>query len=307
MPTLPFAERLYYEDACCDEPRGLEFAAVVTEIRELARVEGRPVFQVALDRTAFYPTGGGQPHDTGVLVATARSGAVLEAPVTDVVEDDAGEVWHATAKPIQSGTEVVGRVDAERRRDHMQQHSGQHLLSAIAAREFGAATVGFHLGRMDTTVDLAMPLLSAEQMKVLQQRANDVVMRALPVTQRWVGRDEAEALLAAGVLPKLPLRAGDLRVVSIAGVDQNACGGTHVRSTAEIGPVLLRRVERVRGNSRLSFVCGGRALAAATADWKLLTGLAGTLSTGVAELAERVLKMQAEVAEARRRAKTETR
>ena len=122
MPMPQVAERLYYV-----EPSRLEFTATVTEIRELARGEGRPLFQMALDRTAFYPTGGGQPFDTGVLVATARSGAVLEAPVTDVCEDEAGEVWHTTVKPLQPGAEVTGRVDAQRRRDHMQQHSGQHL------------------------------------------------------------------------------------------------------------------------------------------------------------------------------------
>ena len=132
MAAFHVAERLYY-----DEPLRLEFTAAVTEIRELARVEGKPLFQVALDRTAFFSTGGGQPHDTGVLVATARSGAVLEAPVTAVSEDEAGEVWHTTVKPLQPGTEVVGRVDAERRRDHMQQHSGQHLLSAVGCVNWG--------------------------------------------------------------------------------------------------------------------------------------------------------------------------
>ncbi|GAA3756501.1 alanyl-tRNA editing protein [Terriglobus aquaticus] len=295
-------ERLYYADSSL-----LEFSATVTEIRELARVEGKPVFQVALDRTAFYPTGGGQPHDTGVLVATARSGAVLEAPVTDVVEDEAGEVWHTTAKPLQPGTEVTGRVDAERRRDHMQQHSGQHLLSAIAARAWGAATVGFHLGELDTTVDLAVPLLTAEQVAMLQQQANDAVMQAMSVTQRWIGREEAEGLLAAGVLRKLPPRAGDLRVVTIAGLDENACGGTHVANTAAIGPVLLRKVEKIRGNSRVRFVCGGRALRAATADWAQLSEIASSLSTAPASLRERVAKMQAEIAEARRQAKDQAR
>ena len=291
-------ERLYYADSSL-----LEFAAVVTEIRELARVEGRPVFQVALDRTAFYPTGGGQPHDTGVLVATARSGAVLEAPITAVTEDEAGEVWHTTAKPLQPGTEVTGRVDAERRRDHMQQHSGQHLLSAVARRELGAATVGFHLGTAETTIDLAVPLLSAEQVAVLQGKTNELVMHALPVTQRWIPRDEAEALLAAGVLPKLPPRVGDLRVVTIEGVDQNACGGTNVGNTAAIGPVLLRRVEKTKGRSRLSFVCGERALQAATADWALLSELAGALSTSTSDVPERVARMQKEIAEGRRRDK----
>ena len=258
----PVAERLYYDQPLGDEPLQLEFTAAVTEIRELARMDGKPVFQVALDRTAFYPTGGGQPHDTGVLLATARSGAVLEAPVTDVSEDETGEVWHTTAKPLQPGTAITGRVHAERRRDHMQQHTGQHLLSAVVARELGAATVGFRLGAVETTVDLAVPALTADALGRLQQQVNRVVMQAVPVTQRWVERSEAEALLAAGVLRKLPERAGALRIVSIAGVDENACGGTHVSHTAGIGPILLRAVEKVRGNSRLAFLCGDRALQA---------------------------------------------
>lgn len=301
----PVAERMYY-----GESSPLEFAAVVTEIRELSRVEGKPVFQVALDRTAFYPTSGGQPFDTGVLIATARSGAVLEAPVTDVTEDEAGEVWHTTAKPLQPGTEVVGRVDAGRRRDHMQQHSGQHLLSAVAAREFGAATAGFHLGEAVSTVDLTLPSLGAEDMAQLEAWVNDVVMQALPVTQRVILRSEAEALLARGVLRKLPPREGDLRVVSIgtAGeVDQNACGGTHVETTAALGPVLLRRTERVRGNTRVTFVCGGRALRAAREDAVLLAGLAAGLSTAPAQLPERIAKMQEEIKAARKLLKQQAR
>ena len=295
MPMPQVAERLYY-----DEPSRLEFTATVTEIRELARVEGRPLVQMALDRTAFYPTGGGQPFDTGVLVATARSGAVLEAPVTDVCEDEAGEVWHTTVKPLQPGAELAGRVDAQRRRDHRQQHSGQHLLSAVAAREFGAATVGFHLGNPTSTVDLGMATIAPEQLADLQNKVNAAVMQAVPVTQRWVSREEAEAMLANGALRKLPPRAGDLRIVTIAGIDENACGGTHVSHTAEIGPVLLRRVEKVRGNSRVSFVCGNRALSAASADWSLLTGLANSLSSAPLQVPERVAKMQAELSAARR-------
>lgn len=290
VPLAKVAERLYYGEA-----QRLEFTAVVTEIRELSRIEGKPLFQIALDRTAFYPTGGGQPHDTGVLIATARSGTVLEAPVVDVSQDDAGEVWHTTVKPLQPGTEIVGRVDAERRRDHMQQHSGQHLLSAVALRELGAATVGFHLGKTEATVDLTVASLSDEQLDRLQAQVNEAVMLALPVTQRWVGRDEAEQLFAEGVLRKLPERAGDLRIVSIAGVDENACGGTHVGRTSEIGAVLLRGVERVRGNSRVTFVCGGRALRAATADWRLLAGVAKTLSTSLMLVPERVQKLQDEL------------
>ena len=306
MPLFEIAERIYHNDQS-----RLEFTATVTEIRELARVHGKPLFQIALDRTAFYPTGGGQPHDTGVLVATARSGAVLEAPVTDVSEDEAGEVWHTTAKPLQTGTEVTGRVDAARRRDHMQQHTGQHLLSAIAAREFGAATVGFHLGDVVSTVDLTVAALNAEELSLLEDRVNDAVMNALPIWPRVIARAEADALLQRGVLRKLPPREGDLRVVSIghtgSELDQNACGGTHVATTAAIGPVLLRKTERVRGNTRITFVCGGRALRAAREDAALLSALAAGLSTAPAQLPERVTKMQEEIKAARKLAKEQAR
>ena len=296
------AERLYYADSDV-----LEFEAEVTEVRELARVEGKPVFQLALQRTAFYPTGGGQPFDTGVLIATARSGATLDAVVTDVTEDESGEVWHTTEKPLQPGTVVAGRVDAFGRRDDMQQHTGQHLISAVAWRAMGLRTVGFHLGPVVSTVDLTAPSLSSEELAKLTDLVNDTVMQALPVWQRMVSRDEAERLLATGVLPKLPERDGSLRVVSMgatgAELDQNACGGTHVQNTAAIGPVLLRRTERVRGNTRVTFVCGGRALQAVQADAKLLQELASALSVGTPQLLDRVSKMQAEIRAMRREQK----
>ena len=142
---------MYLEDS-----KTLSFNAKVTDIREFARKDGVQVWHVALDRTAFYPEGGGQPWDLGVLRATSRSGTPLEVPVEEVTEDEAGEVWHSVRKPLPAGTAVEGTVDGERRLDHRQQHSGQHLLSAVLADEWGARTVGFHLGDKDTTVDLAV-------------------------------------------------------------------------------------------------------------------------------------------------------
>lgn len=251
------AERLYYR-----EQNLLEFAAEITEIRELARVDGKPVFQVALDRTAFCPESGGQPFDTGSLAATARSGTVLQAPVTAVQEDESGEIWHTTAKPLQPGTAVRGQVDGERRRDHMQQHSGQHLLSAIFQRELGMVTVSFHLGVEVSTIDI-VGALTEPQMECIERLANEAIGASLPVSQRIVPGHEAERMLAEGLLRKLPARVGDLRLIEIEGLDRNACGGTHVAATAEIGTLLLRGTETVRGNTRVSFVCGARALAAA--------------------------------------------
>jgi alanyl-tRNA synthetase len=283
------ADRIYY-----DEPATLEFTAEVTAIREVARVDGRQVWQIALDRTAFYPTSGGQPFDTGKLTATARSGAVLEAPITAVEEDDAGEVWHTTQKPLQEGTAVQGAVDASRRRDHMQQHTGQHLLSAILLRDCEAKTVSFHLGADTSTIDLDVDSLSAEQLSRAESAANAVIAAALPVSIRSVSSAEAEAMLAEGLLRKLPPREGNIRLIEIPGIDLNACGGTHVATTAEIGPLLLRETERVRGNLRLSFVCGDRAIAAARSDFQTLSALAQSLSTGTGEIAGSLARMQAE-------------
>src|ERR1700760_3610789 len=135
------ADRLYYADSALTE-----FTATVTDIREHSRTDGASLWQGALDRSSFFPTSGGQPHDTGTLIATAPSGARLEAPVVDVEEDEQGEVWHLTPKPLLAGTQVEGRIDLDRRLDHMQQHSGQHLLSALFYQELRALTVSFHLG-----------------------------------------------------------------------------------------------------------------------------------------------------------------
>ena len=284
------ADRIYY-----DAPGQLAFTATVTAIREVARVDGRQVWQIALDRTAFYPESGGQPFDTGLLIATARSGASLEVLITDVQEDEAGEVWHTTGKPLQEGTEVRGVVDAERRHDHMQQHSGQHLLSAVLWRDRQLKTVSFHLGPEVCTIDLEGGALAEEELATVEAAVNAVVAEALPVSTHYVSTDEAQAMLQDGRLRKLPPRQGPIRLIEIPGIDLNACGGTHVATTAAIGPVLLRRLERVRGAVRLQFLCGTRALRAARADHEGLSALAHSLSTGTAEVQGSVTRLQADL------------
>jgi alanyl-tRNA synthetase len=276
------AERLYY-----DAPT-LEFTARVADIRLESRAGGEALWQVALDRTAFYPEGGGQPWDTGVLVATAKSGAVLEVAVERVEEDEAGEVWHAVRKPLVEGTEIVGRVDAERRMDHAQQHSGQHLLSAVFLRELGAKTVGFRLGAEVVTIDLAVEKLGDEEIARVEAAANRVVYEDRALRAGWVSREEAEAMLARGDLRKLPERAGPMRIVEMEGVEFNACGGTHVASTGAIGGILVRRVEKVKQGQRVEFVCGLRAVRAARVDYERLSGVAKMLSVGAGDVAGRV-------------------
>jgi len=235
-------ERLYYGDAYL-----ARFSARVAEA--IPAGSGRPG-GVVLDRTAFYPTSGGQPHDTGLLAGRR---------VVDVAEADEAVV-HVLDGPDPSGglvpgDEVEGEVDWERRFDHMQQHTAQHLLSAAFLDVLGAGTVSVHLGE-SCTIDLDAPSLDADRVRRVEDAANRIVFEARPVTVRFIDASEADAL----GLRRPPRRAGLLRVIEIEGQDRSACGGTHVRGTAEIGPVLIRRWERSRGRLRAEFLAGWRAV-----------------------------------------------
>lgn len=290
------AKRLYY-----DAP-ALEFSAQVTDIRLNSRENGEALWQVALDQTAFYPEGGGQPWDTGVLVAVARSGATLEVPVERVEEDAHGEVWHFVRKPLVEGTEVTGYVDAARRVDHEQQHSGQHLISAIFLRELGAQTVSFHMGAESSTIDLMLregaEKLSADELALVEERVNRVVMEARPLLPHWVERGLAEAMLERGDLRKLPEREGPLRIVQMQGIEFNACGGTHVTHTSGIGPVLLRKVEKVKQGWRVEFLCGLRAVRASRREFVTLGAAAQALSIGAEDVPSRIAALLGEAKDA---------
>jgi alanyl-tRNA synthetase len=290
------AERLYYADSALTE-----FTATVTDIREHSRTDGASLWQVALDRSSFYPTSGGQPHDIGTLSATAPSGARLEAPIVDVEEDEHGELWHLTSKPLLAGTQIEGRIDWARRLDHMQQHSGQHLLSALFYQELRALTVSFHLGDTISTIDLNTESIGPAQLAHIEQLANEIVAEARPVTVRVVSEEDAELLLQAGTLRKLPVRSGDIRIIVISGegapapdLDINACGGTHVSSTSQIGAVLIRGTERIRQSTRVSFLCGNRAISAARADDALLTQLGREFSVGRTDLPAALARVKAD-------------
>ncbi|GGH15219.1 alanyl-tRNA editing protein [Silvibacterium dinghuense] len=282
-------DRLYYQDSFLSR-----FTAHVTDIREDSRADGVSLWQIALDRTAFYPTSGGQPFDTGLFRATSRSGAVLEATVESVEEDASGQVWHYTRKPLLAGTAIEAEIDWERRLDHIQQHSGQHLLSAVFAHEIKAPTVGFHLGETESTIDLAVPPPAHHTIERIERLANQLIAEDRAVSIRTAPRAEAESLLAQGKLSKLPEREGDIRLIEIADYDLNACGGTHVRSTGQIGALLLRGVEKNSRGCRITFVAGDRAIAAARSDHELLHRAAGILSTGTAGIPAAVEKLLAE-------------
>lgn len=283
------SERLYYSDSFLDT-----FTATVADVREQPGGNGESIWRISLDRTAFYPTSGGQPFDTGALDAALVSGISQEIAVEQVEEDEDGTVWHYTGKPLSVGGRVEGRIHWERRFDHMQQHTGQHLLSAVFLRELNAPTVSFHLGESSSTIDLATGPLAQHSIERVERIANEIIAEDRPVTARFVPREEAEAMLAAGELRKLPDRQGAIRMVEIADCDRNACGGTHVRATGQIGGLQLRRLEKVQRGVRVEFVCGLRAIRTARVDAAILTETVALLSTGAAELPAAVARLLAE-------------
>jgi len=228
---------------------------------------------VTLDRTAFYPASGGQPHDTGML------GGV---PVVEVTEEDDGAIVHhgAHAFHMSAGDEVAGEIDGARRLDLTRQHTGQHLLSALFADRLGLETRSVHMGEVQSTLDLAAASIAPELLLEIEAEANRRVAAHIPVTVGWEDAEEA----ARRGLRKPSGRSGLLRVVTIEGLDRSACGGTHVEGTAAIGPILLRGTEKMRGDTRVTFFCGDRALARARADYEALGTAARTLGTTPAEL-----------------------
>ncbi len=260
---------------CRADPYLLEFEAEVVERLEH---EGRPA--VALDRTAFYPEGGGQPWDTGRLD---------EATVTAVIEVG-GRVLHVVDRqPAQQ--RVRGHVDAVRRLDHLQQHHGQHLLSRAFEERCGAHTTAFHLGSEDTTIDLhrwIAPVTLADALR----RANEVVREARPVRVRSVSRSEA-ADLGCKLPPDEGPGAEDVRLVEVDGFDLQPCSGTHPALTSEVGVILALELEKHKGGARLHFVCGERALRAFDARQAALTRLGSLLSApldGLEEAARKTLE-----------------
>jgi len=270
---------LYYHDA-----QLRNFQARIVGLR------ARPLPQVALDCSAFYPESGGQPADRGTLCAPGAPAI----PVVDVQEDEDGVIWHTLDRlPPEwtPGQTVLATIDGVRRLDHMQQHTGQHLLSAILVRDFGAPTLSFHLGALTSNIEIGLAELPPEKIETLQETVNREVAADHPITVRFVAREEAEALLAAGSLRKLPPRGGEIRLIEIAGCDCNACGGTHVGSTGAIGGVLLRGIERLRGGVRLEFVCGLRAARAARRDFETLAQLSQTLSVAPALVPDAVERL----------------
>ena len=243
-------ERLYYHDCYLRE-----FKAKVVDSSDGGR-------RVYLDRTAFYPTSGGQPFDLGTLAGVA---------VREVIDED-DRIGHLLEAPLGAATEAEGVIDWSRRYDHMQQHTGQHLLSAVLEELFQIRTVSFHLGSEVSTIDVEAPALTAGQLERVEDRCAQIIAEARPVQITF--EDAASDL----ELRKASTRTGTLRIVSIDNLDRSACGGTHVRTAAEIGSILTGKLEKIRGITRVEFVCGKRALRRAQADNRLVASIGRALS-----------------------------
>src|SRR5215468_10795075 len=271
-------ERLYYND-----PYLLEFDATI--------LESKPVgdhFGVLLDKTAFYPTSGGQTNDLGTI---------NDVHLLDCMEDEkAGAVIHVVDRQIPPGP-VHCRIDVTRRRDHMQQHSGQHVLSQAFVELFNWPTLSFHMGAVSCTIDLPAESVLREQSERAEDLANRIVRENRNVTVRYISQDN----IAEAGLRKPTERSGEIRVIDINGYDRSACGGTHVRTTSEIGPILVIGFERAKKQTRVQFICGDRVLRYARAAIRTLETISQTISAPPLESASGVRTLWDEHQAARKR------
>jgi alanyl-tRNA synthetase len=271
-------ERLYYND-----PYLLEFDANIVETKAVGNRAG-----VVLDKTAFYPTSGGQPFDLGTL---------NDIPLVDCFEEEeTGKVIHVVEGSISTPF-VHGRIDRDRRVDHMQQHSGQHVLSHAFVELFDWPTVSFHLGAVSCTIDLPVDSISLEQADKAAGLANRIVLQNRGVAVRYVTHDN----IAEAGLRKATERTGDIRVIDIAGYDRSACGGTHVRMTGEIGSILITGIQRVKKQARVEFICGLRVLNYAWQAGRTLDAISQTVSAAPFETAAAVRTLWDEHQAARKR------
>ena len=301
----PMTDRLYYRDSFL-----YDFDA---EIRETVE-NPRPA--LILDRSAFYPTSGGQVHDTGTI-AIADSNQTLR--VTEVSDTEDGRVVHyleAPIKEITPGTRVHGQIDSTRRRDHMQQHSGQHVLSAAFVRLFDMHTVSFHMADDYCSIDLDTPTLTKDQIEAAERLSNEIILENRPVEIRFVTREEAGSLGLRKIPPAAPTEGGapgfagvakpgrgnELRIIDIRDFDLSACGGTHVNQTGQIGCILLRKAEKVRQGWRVEFIAGQRAVATARRDFTTLTEAASLFSAHIYDVPQQVRKSLDEIRSLRKQA-----
>ena len=262
--------RLYYT-----EPYRTSFDGTVVSVEP---ADGR--LHVVLDQTAFYPTSGGQPFDIGTLGGAA---------VTEVIDREDGTIAHVISGTVKTGEVVSGAIDWARRFDHMQQHTGQHVLSAAFDRLFGVRTESFHMGTAASTIDLAREV-SATELAQAEDEANRIVWEDRMVHIRFATAEEAAAL----PLRKESLRTGPLRLIDVEDFDLSACGGTHVARTGAIGVIAIGGAEKFRGGSRVEFLCGGRALERFRLWRDAMAATQRHLSVAPEEMASAIERMQAE-------------
>ncbi len=255
--------KLYYS-----QPWLRELDTRITSQRE---VEGK--YLVVLAETIFYPTGGGQPHDLGTINGI---------PILDVFEED-GTVFHVLPEPLE-GSSAHGVLDWPRRLDHMQQHSGQHLLSAIFQDEYGYRTESFHLGAEYCSIDITTPDLTLQEQLAAEARANELILEDLPVFTYTLQPEEFGQV----PLRKIPDLPGPLRIVEIQGFDYSPCSGTHVGKTGQIGLLKILKAERYKGMTRVYFLCGGRALEDYRRKHEICSELVALLAVPEGEVVERV-------------------
>ena len=271
-------KRLYHDDAYL-----LEFEAEVVERREH---EGRPA--VLLDRTAFYPESGGQPWDTGTL-GGARVAAVIDLD---------GAILHVVEGAVPEGR-VHGSVDKATRLDHMEQHTGQHVLSQAFWELLEGETLSFHMGAEVSTLEIGLKALSDADFDRVEDRANAIVREDREVKTYFVPEDR----IGEVPLRRPPKKQGLLRVVEVDGFDYSACGGTHVRRTGEIGAIKVLGTEKIRGNLRFEFLCGGRALRDHRDKDRTVRRLAGAFSCAPGDVAGQVERLAAEHKALKKRAR----
>ena len=271
-------KRLYY-----NQPDLLEFDSVVEETTGVSAETPRPA--VVLRESAFYPTSGGQVHDAGWLTLDGD-----RLRVSEVEDREDGKVVHYLEAPLKlppAGSAVHGSIDPERRRDHMQQHTGQHVLSAAFIELYQMPTVSFHMGDDYCSIDLAIGSIGSAQVVGAEKRANEIIFENRPVRIRYVPRAEAEKL---GLRKLPPAERDELRLIEIADFDLSACGGTHVNSTGQIGSILLRKTEKTRQGVRVEFVCGDRAVRMARRDYGALTEAAALFSAQIWDVPQQIRK-----------------
>lgn len=272
--------RLYYEDAFLRE--------FETTVSDTATREGAEY--VALDETAFYPGGGGQPPDHG------RLGDVI---VSDVLEED-GRVWHRVGRPLTRGARVSGAIDWARRFDHMQQHTGQHILSQAFISVLDTETRSFHLGEEEVSIDVGHAGPDPEHLRQVEERANEIVWEDREILVHEVPREEVGRF----PLRKVPAVEGNVRIVEVQGFDWSACGGTHVRRAGQVGVVTILSTEKYKGGTRVAFVCGGRALRRQRERARLLREICLAFTAGEAELPKAVAHLKDAQERAERRLKS---